>query len=72
MLAGWSFDISVRNVAAIGVLLAAQLTVGRASPRGCSAAARTAPLFSFWMFGNPTFWTAPVAAARSAPRPPCS
>ena len=21
------------------------------------------PLISFWMFGNPTFWTAPVAAA---------
>ena len=21
------------------------------------------PLIAFWMFGNPTFWTAPVAAA---------
>jgi hypothetical protein len=62
VLAGWSFDISVRNVAAIGVLLAAQLVaVGLAArlfrPRTDGA------LFSFWMFGNPTFWTAPVAAA---------
>jgi hypothetical protein len=62
VLAGWSFDVSVRNVAAIGVLLAAQLT-------SVSVAARLfrgrtdGPLISFWMYGNPTFWTAPVAAA---------
>jgi predicted permease len=62
VLAGWSFDVSVRNVAAIAVLLAAQLT-------SVSVAARLfrgrtdGPLLSFWMYGNPTFWTAPVAAA---------
>jgi hypothetical protein len=62
VLAGWSFDVSVRNVAAIAVLLAAQVT-------SVSVAARLfrgrtdGPLLSFWMYGNPTFWTAPVAAA---------
>jgi hypothetical protein len=62
VLAGWSFDLSVRNIAAIGVLLAAQLisvaTAGRLFRKRTDGA-----LFSFWMFGNPTFWTAPVAAA---------
>jgi hypothetical protein len=61
-LAGWSFDVSVRNVTAIAVLLAAQLTavtVGAALFRR-----RTdGPLLAFAMFGNPTFWTAPLAAA---------
>ena len=62
VLAGWSFDLSVRNVGAIGVLLFAQLL-------SVSVAARLfrhrtdGPLISFWMYGNPTFWTAPVAAA---------
>jgi len=62
VLAGWSFDLNVRNVGAIGVLLAAQLL-------SVSVAARLfrrrtdGPLISFWMYGNPTFWTAPVAAA---------
>jgi hypothetical protein len=62
VLAGWSFDVSVRNVAAIAILLVAQLT-------SVSVAARLfrgrtdGALLSFWMYGNPTFWTAPVAAA---------
>ncbi len=62
VLAGWSFDLNVRNVAAIAVLLFAQLV-------SVSVAARIfrgrtdGPLISFWMYGNPTFWTAPVAAA---------
>jgi hypothetical protein len=62
VLAGWSFDISVRNVAAIGVLLAAQLTSVAVAARLFRGRTDGA-LFSFWMFGNPTFWTAPVAAA---------
>jgi len=62
VLAGWSFDISVRNVAAIGVLLVAQLTSGALAARVFRKRTDGA-LFSFWMFGNPTFWTAPVAAA---------
>jgi hypothetical protein len=62
VLAGWSFDLTVRNVGAIAVLLFAQLL-------SVSVAARVfrrrtdGPLIAFWMFGNPTFWTAPVAAA---------
>ena len=62
VLAGWSFDVSVRNVAAIGVLLAAQLisvSVAARLFRGRTDGA----LISFWMYGNPTFWTAPIAAA---------
>ena len=62
VLAGWSFDVNVRNISAVAVLLAAQLiAVGVAARlfRGRTDGA----LFSFWMFGNPTFWTAPVAAA---------
>jgi len=62
VLAGWSFDISVRNVAAIGVLLVAQLASVGIAARVFRTRTDGA-LFSFWMFGNPTFWTAPVAAA---------
>jgi hypothetical protein len=62
VLAGWSFDISVRNVAAIGVLLVAQLTSVTVGAR-LFRRRTDGPLLSFWMIGNPTFWTAPVAAA---------
>src|SRR3954453_20192 len=62
VLAGWSFELSVRNVSAIGVLLAAQLLSVTVAARAFRR--RTdGPLIAFWMFGNPTFWTAPVAAA---------
>ena len=63
-LAGWSFELTVRNVAAIGVLLFAQLF-------SVSVAARLfrrrtdGALMAFWMFGNPTFWTAPVAVSNT-------
>lgn len=62
VLAGWSFDVSVRNVTAIGVLLVAQLTAVAVAARIFRRRTDGA-LFSFWMFGNPTFWTAPVATA---------
>jgi predicted permease len=62
VLAGWSFDVSVRNVAAIAVLLAAQLTSVTVAAR-LFRGRTDGPLLSFWMYGNPTFWTAPVAAA---------
>src|SRR5215218_8541549 len=62
VLAGWSFDVSVRNVAAIAVLLAAQLTAVSVAAR-LFRGRTDGPLLSFWMYGNPTFWTAPVAAA---------
>jgi len=62
VLAGWSFDLSLRNVAAIAVLLAAQLTSVTVAARLFRGRTDGAAL-AFWMFGNPTFWTAPLAAA---------
>jgi hypothetical protein len=62
VLAGWSFDVSVRNIAAIAVLLAAQLTSVTIAAR-LFRGRTDGPLISFWMYGNPTFWTAPLAAA---------
>jgi predicted permease len=62
VLAGWSFDVSVRNVAAFAVLLTAQLaSVGLAAR--VFRRRTDGPLVAFSMLGNPTFWTAPVAAA---------
>jgi hypothetical protein len=62
VLSGWSFHVSVGNVAAIAVLLGAQLTavataawLFRGNPDG--------PLIAFGMYGNPTFWSLPVATA---------
>ena len=62
VLAGWSFEVSVRNVAAIGVLLFAQVTAVTVAAR-LFARRTDGALMAFWMYGNPTFWTAPVAAA---------
>lgn len=62
VLAGWSFDISVRNVGAIAVLLAAQLTSFAVATR-LFRRRTDGPLLAFWTVGNPTFWTAPVATA---------
>jgi hypothetical protein len=61
VLSGWSFDLSVRNVVALGVLLCAQLfAVGLAARVFRSR--EEGPLLAFAMFGNPTFWSVPVAA----------
>jgi len=62
VLAGWSFDVNVRNVSAIAVLLGAQLLSVLVAAR-LFRRRTDGPLIAFWMFGNPTFWTAPVAAA---------
>lgn len=62
VLAGWSFDISVRNLAALAVLLAAQLTAFAVATR-LFRRRTDGPLLAFWTVGNPTFWTAPVATA---------
>jgi predicted permease len=62
VLAGWSFDVTTRNVAAVGVLLAAQF--GSVAVAVRLFGHRTdGPLLAFGMFGNPTFWSLPVAAA---------
>ena len=62
VLAGWSFDISVRNLAALAVLLAAQLIAFAVATR-LFRHRTDGPLLAFWTVGNPTFWTAPVATA---------
>lgn len=62
VLSGWSFQVSGGSVGAILVLLAAQLFsvataswLFRNSPDG--------PLVAFGMYGNPTFWSLPIATA---------
>jgi predicted permease len=67
VLAGWAFELSVRNVGAIVVLLVAQVaavllatSVFRARTDG--------PLLAFAMYGNPIFWSVPVAVATFGPR----
>ncbi|MDA0172605.1 hypothetical protein OJ998_26115 [Solirubrobacter taibaiensis] len=62
VLAGWSFELSGGNLAAIGVLLAAQLTALGVATRVFRRRSDHA-LIAFWMFGNPTYWTAPIAVA---------
>jgi hypothetical protein len=62
VLAGWSFDLSGRNLAAVAVLLVAQLTALAVAARLFRRRTDHA-LIAFWMFGNPSFWTAPVAVA---------
>jgi predicted permease len=61
VLSGWSFDLSVRNVAALGVLLFAQLFAVALAAR-IFRHREEGPLLAFGMFGNPTFWSLPVAA----------
>jgi hypothetical protein len=61
VLAGWSFELNLRNVAAVAVLLGAQ--VGSVVVAARLFRERTdGPLLAFGMFGNPTFWSLPVAA----------
>src|SRR3954454_16542901 len=62
VLAGWSFDLSVRNLAAVAVLLTAQLTA-LAVASWVFRQRTDHALIAFWMFGNPSFWTAPIAVA---------
>jgi len=62
VLAGWSFEVNVRNVGAVGVLLVAQ--VGAVILAATLFRARSdGPLLAFAMYGNPVFWSAPVAVA---------
>jgi len=61
LLSGWSFDLTARNVAAVGVLLAAQVSAVALAGRLFKKRA-DGPLLAFSMYGNPTFWSLPVAA----------
>jgi predicted permease len=62
VLAGWSFDVTLRNLGAFAVLLGAHLTAVGVAAR-LFRRRTDGPLIAFSMLGNPTFWTAPVAAA---------
>ena len=66
VLAGWSFELSVRNVTAVGVLLGTQLAAVALAAR-LFRARTDGPLVAFGMFGNPTFWSLPVAAVTLGP-----
>jgi len=66
VLAGWSFEPSARNVGALAVVLLAQ--VSSVVLAAHLFRARTdGPLLAFGMYGNPTFWSLPVAAATLGP-----
>jgi predicted permease len=60
-LSGWSFDLTLRNVAAVGVLLGAQVSAVALAER-LFRERTDGPLLAFGMYGNPTFWALPVAA----------
>ena len=62
VLAGWSFQVSVRNVTAVAVLLGAQLAAVLLASYAFRAR-EGGPLAAFAMYGNPGFWSLPVATA---------
>lgn len=61
VLAGWSFEVTPRNVGAVGVLLLAQVSSVAVAER-LFRHRSDGPLLAFGMYGNPTFWSLPVAA----------
>ena len=62
VLSGWSFHVSVGSVGAILILLVAQLTAVAAGS-WLFRRSGDGPLVAFGMYGNPTFWSLPVATA---------
>jgi hypothetical protein len=67
VLAGWSFDGGVSAVAALGVLLVAQVSavlLGAWVFRD----RREGPMLAFGLYGNPTMWSLPIVAATLGPR----
>ena len=62
VLSGWSFHVSVGSVSAILILLVAQLTAVAAGS-WLFRRSGDGPLVAFGMYGNPTFWSLPVATA---------
>jgi hypothetical protein len=66
-LAGWSFQAGAGGVVALGVILAAQVTAVAAGAWAFRRHA-DAPLLSFALYGNPSFWAVPVTAVLFSPR----
>ncbi len=62
VLAGWGFHADVGALAALGLLLVAQLSALGLGSR-LFRADREGPVMAFGMFGNPTFWALPIVAA---------
>jgi hypothetical protein len=62
VLSGWSFHVSVGSVGAILILLVAQLT-SVAAGSWLFRKSGDGPMVAFGMYGNPTFWSLPVATA---------
>jgi hypothetical protein len=62
VLAGWSFEGRLGDIAALGLLLVAQVSAVL-----CGAwlfrRRREGPMLAFGLFGNPTMWALPIAAA---------
>ena len=67
VLAGWSFQGGVGDVVALALLLVAQVSsvlLGAWLFRR----RREGPMLAFGMYGNPTMWSLPIAAAAFGPR----
>jgi hypothetical protein len=67
VLAGWSFKGGVGDLAALGLLLAAQVSAVLLGV-WLFRRRREGPLLAFGMYGNPTMWSLPIAAATLGPR----
>jgi predicted permease len=62
VLAGWGFHADLGALAALGLLLVAQVTALGLGSR-LFRDDREGPVMAFGMFGNPTFWSLPIVAA---------
>jgi hypothetical protein len=62
LLAGWSFDSAPGGLAGLGVLLGAQVAAVLVGARAFRDR-EDGPLLAFGLYGNPGFWSVPVAAA---------
>jgi len=67
VLAGWAFEGGAGDVAALALLLAAQLSAVMLGA-WLFRRRRDGPVLAFGMFGNPTMWSLPIAAAALGPR----
>jgi hypothetical protein len=67
VLAGWSFDGGVSAIAALGLLLVAQVSAVLLAAR-LFRARQDGPMLAFGLYGNPTMWSLPIAAAAFGPR----
>jgi hypothetical protein len=67
VLAGWSFEGGVADVAALALLLAAQVAAVLLGAWGFRRR-REGPMLAFGLYGNPTMWSLPIAAATLGPR----